>query len=100
MGTLASCFQWRLVAVAVLCWGVSAAEEEFEKAMAEIQHDTYHDVACPLWIEMFVQGELAARAEQPSQQSSTTRAATLPGRLLRRRSTRAGDQAHPPPLAR
>ena len=34
--------------------------EEFEKAVAEIQHGTYHDGACPLWIEMFGR----ARAEQ------------------------------------
>ena len=34
-----------------LCWN-----EEFEKAVAKIQHDTYHDGACPLWIDMLVQG--------------------------------------------
>ena len=45
-------FQWRLVRDGLCC------NEEFEKAVAKIQHDTYHDEACPLWIEMFVQGEL------------------------------------------
>ena len=35
----------------LLQWGV-------RKAVAKIQHYTYHDGACPLWIEMFVKGEL------------------------------------------
>ena len=39
--------------------------EVFKKAVAEKQHDTYHDGACTLWIEMLVQGELRrAWAEQ------------------------------------
>ena len=33
--------------------------------MAEIQHDTSHDGACPLWIEMLVQGELFPVAVSP-----------------------------------
>ena len=31
--------------------------EEFEKAVAEILHDTYCDGACPLWIEILIQEE-------------------------------------------
>ena len=41
-------FQWRQVR------GGLCGNEEFEKAVAEIQHNTYHDGACPLWIEMLV----------------------------------------------
>ena len=62
-----------------LCWN-----EEFEKAVAEIQHDTYQDGACPLWIDMLVQGELgrnnagcrAARASSSSSGSSRARSRT------------------------
>ena len=45
-------FQWRPVR------GGLCGIEEFEKAVAEIQNGTYHDGACPLWIEMLVQGKL------------------------------------------
>ena len=42
-------FQWRQVR------GGLCGNEEFEKAVAEIiQHNAYHDGACPLWIEMLV----------------------------------------------
>ena len=71
-------FQWRPVR------GGLCGNEEFEKAVAEIQHDTYHDGACPLWIEMLVQGELgrnnagrrAARASSSSSKSSRSRSST------------------------
>ena len=81
-------FQWRPVQDG-LC-----GNEEFEKAVAEIQHDTYHDGACPLWIEMFVQGELgrnnagrsAARASSSSSKSSRSRSSTSssPGQVRTR----------------
>ena len=53
-------------------------------AVAEIQHDTYHDGACHRWIEMLVQGELgrnnagrrAARAALPGRRSPRARART------------------------
>ena len=77
-------FQWRPVRGCLCC------NEEFEKAVAEIQHDTYHDGACPLRTEMLVQGELG-------QNNAGCRAAR---RLLRRQGPHALDQAHPPPLDR
>ena len=43
--------QWRPVQ-----WGL-CGNEEFEKAVAEILHDTYRDGACPLWIEILIQEE-------------------------------------------
>ena len=54
--------------------------EDFEKALAEIQLDKSHDGACPLWIAMLVQGELgrnnasrrAARASSSSSGSLRT----------------------------
>ena len=71
-------FQWRPVLVG-LC-----GDEEFEKAVAEIQNDTYHDGACPLWIEMLFQGELgrnnvgrrAARASSSPSGYSRARSST------------------------
>ena len=71
-------FQWRPVR------GGLCGNEEIEKAVAEIQHDTYHDGACPLWIEMLVQGELgrnnagrrAARASSSSSGSSRAQSDT------------------------
>ena len=69
--------QWRPVR------GGLCGNEEFEKAVAEIQHDTYHNGACPLRIEL-VQGEVgrnnagrrAARASSSSSKSSRSRSST------------------------
>ena len=55
--------------------GGLCCNEEFENALAETQHETHHNGAGSLWIEMLVQGEVVA----------TTRAAARPGHLLRRR---------------
>ena len=58
--------------------------EEFEKALAKIQHDTYHNGAGTLWMEMRVQGEVgcnnagrrAARASVSSSWFSRSRSST------------------------
>ena len=72
--------------------GGLCGNEDFEKALAEIQHDKSHDGACHLWIEMLVQSELGP--------GGTMRAAARPGRRFRRRGPHARDQAHPPRLNR
>ena len=82
-------FQWYLVR------GGLCSNEEFEKAVAEIQDDTYHD-------EPVLYG---LRCSSRASLGGTTRAAARPlaGRLLRRRGPRARDEAHddaahlPPP---
>ena len=98
-------FQWRPVRGCLCC------NEEFEKAVAEIQHDTYHDGACPLWTEMLVQGELgqnnagrrAARASSSSSGSSRARSSTSssPGQVRTRvvACMQAKAPAHVVPLA-
>ena len=66
-------FQWCPVRGGLYC------NEKFEKAVAEIQHDTYHYRDCHLW--MLLQGELgrnnagfrAARASSLSSGSSSAR---------------------------
>ena len=57
--------------------------EELEKAVAEIQHDTYHNGAGSLWIEMLVQGQVgrntgrrAVRVSFSSSGSSRARSST------------------------
>ena len=79
-------FQWRPVR------GGLCGNEEFEKAVAEIQHDTYHDGACPLWIEMLVQGELGRNnAGRSAARASSSSSGSDP---------RGCNQANPPRLDR
>ena len=51
--------QWRPLQGGLCC------NEEFEKAVAEIQHDTYHNGAGSLLIEMLVQGEVGPHNGPP-----------------------------------
>ena len=71
---------WRQV------WGSLCCNKDFEKALGEIQLDTYHHGSGSLYIEMLVQGELGRNKG----------AAAPPERLPRPRVPSARDQAYSP----
>ena len=81
-------FAWRPVR------GGLCGNEEFEKALAEIQHDTHHNGAGFLWIEILVQGEVrrnnagrraAGRLRNNAGRRAAGRLPRRPGRYARGR---------------